>query len=80
MFAGTGGSNDRDPSVLETRRETRQEREARKLEKERVNRAKERDRSLREEHVDAGCLVTLGTYVGPEDFSKSTVRQLQVCC
>lgn len=62
----------------ETRRETRQEREARKLEKERAARLKERERSLREEGVDGGYLVTLGTYTGPEDFSKATVRQLMV--
>lgn len=61
------------------RRETRQEREARKLERERAIRAKERERSLKSEHVDGGYLVTLGTYTGPEDFSKPVVRQLQVC-
>lgn len=60
------------------RRETKAEREARRLERERVNRIKERERSLREESVDGGYLVTLGVYVGPEDFSKPVVRQLQV--
>ncbi|CAK7267743.1 SNF1-interacting protein [Sporothrix epigloea] len=60
------------------RRETRQEREARRLERERQARLVERERSLREEHVDGGYLVTLGTYVGPEDFNKSIVRQLQI--
>lgn len=60
------------------RRETRQEREARRAEKERAHRAKERERSSKEEGVDGGYLVTLGTYVGPEDFNKSVVRQLQV--
>ena len=40
---------------------------------------KERERSLKEEHVDGGYLVTLGTYIGPEDFNKGIVRQLQVC-
>lgn len=60
-------------------RETRQEREARKLEKERANRAKEREQSVREEHVDGGYLVTMGVYTGTEDFSKQVVRQLQVC-
>lgn len=59
-------------------RETRAEREARRLERERATRAKVRERSLREEHVDGGYLVTLGTYTGTEDFSKPTVRQLQV--
>ncbi|KAK2035265.1 hypothetical protein LX32DRAFT_151100 [Colletotrichum zoysiae] len=60
------------------RRETRQEREARRLERERVAREKERERSMKEEHVDGGYLVTLGTYTGPEDFSKPVVRQLQI--
>ncbi|KAF2111646.1 hypothetical protein BDV96DRAFT_499252 [Lophiotrema nucula] len=72
-----GGSSDRDPA-LEPRRETKAEREARKLEKERALRAQERERSLREEGVDGGYLVTLGTYTGPEDFSKPVVRQLQL--
>lgn len=76
-FLQTTGSGDVDPSG--TRRETKQEREARKLEKERFLRARERDRSMKEESVDGGYLVTLGTYVGPEDFSKMMVRQLQVC-
>jgi hypothetical protein len=77
---GTAGpSTDRDPA-LEPRRETRAEREARKLEKERLVRAQERDRSIREEGVDGAYLVTLGTYTGPEDFSKPIVRQLQVRC
>lgn len=48
------------------------------MERERVAREKERERSLKEEHIDGGYLVTLGTYTGPEDFSKQTVRQLQV--
>ncbi len=60
------------------RRETKQEREARRLERERQARLVERERSMKEEHVDGGFLVTLGTYVGPEDFSKPIVRQLQV--
>lgn len=33
---------------------------------------------MREEGVDGGFLVTLGTYTGPEDFNKSIVRQLQI--
>jgi hypothetical protein len=33
---------------------------------------------MREEHVDGGYLVTLGTYMGTEDYSKPVVRQLQV--
>ena len=75
-YLATLGSGDVDPSGQ--RKETRQERETRKLEKERLLRARERDRSMREENVDGGYLVTLGTYVGPEDFSKIMVRQLQV--
>lgn len=39
---------------------------------------KERERSMREEGVDGGYLVTLGVYTGTEDFNKSIVRQLQV--
>ena len=76
-FLGLGGSSDRDPA-LEPRRETKAEREARKLEKERQQRAQDRERSIKEEGVDGGFLVTLGTYTGPEDFSKPVVRQLQV--
>ena len=76
-FLGIGGNSDRDAGP-EPRRETKAEREARKLEKERVLRAQERERSIREEGVDGGYLVTLGTYTGPEDFSKPIVRQLQV--
>lgn len=73
-FLGIGNSNSEAPE----RRETKQEREARKLEKERVARIKERARSLQEESVDGGYLVTLGVYSGPEDFNKSIVRQLMV--
>ncbi|KAH7077640.1 protein SIP5 [Paraphoma chrysanthemicola] len=77
-FLGIGASSEpRDPA-LEPRRETKAEREARKLEKERVLRAQERERSIREEGVDGGFLVTLGVYTGPEDFSKPTVRQVQI--
>lgn len=68
---------DREDAPFE-HKETRAEREARKLEKERAARLKERERSLKEENVDGGYLVTLGTYTGTEDFSKPTVRQLQV--
>ena len=67
-----------DTSSLETRRETKQEREARKLEKERVAREKERERSMREESVDGGYLVTQGVYTGIEDYNKGVVRQLMV--
>ena len=76
-FLGIGGGSERDPA-LEPRRETKAEREARKLEKERQQRAQDRERSIKEEGVDGGYLVTLGTYTGTEDFSKSVVRQLQV--
>lgn len=76
---GSSGPSEREADPHGPRRETRQEREARKLEKERRNRALEREQSMKEEHVDGGYLVTLGTYVGVEDFSKPTVRKLQVC-
>jgi len=49
------------------------------LERERVARIAERERSMKEEHVDGGYLVTMGTYTGSEDFNKQIVRQLQVC-
>ncbi|KAF2819065.1 protein SIP5 [Ophiobolus disseminans] len=77
-FLGIVGSSEpRDPA-LEPRKETKAEREARKLEKERVIRAQEREKSLREEGVDGGYLVTLGVYTGPEDYSKPIVRQFQI--
>jgi len=69
---------DRQASGLEVRKETKQEREARKLEKERIARAKERERSMREEHVDGGYVVTQGVYTGTEDYNKGIVRQLMV--
>ena len=72
------GSNEPDVSSLETRRESKVEREARKQEKEKQARLKERERSMREEHVDGGYLVTQGVYVGAEDFSKPLVRQLMI--
>ncbi|KAK1480241.1 SIP5 [Colletotrichum costaricense] len=75
--AGSSSAAGREDAPYE-RRETRQEREARRLERDRVAREKERERSLKEEHIDGGYLVTLGTYTGPEDFSKPVVRQLQV--
>ncbi|KAJ5204107.1 uncharacterized protein N7498_004986 [Penicillium cinerascens] len=75
---GIGGSHDRDVASLEHRRETKQEREARRLEKERVARVKEREHSMKEEHVDGGYLVTQGVYVGTEDFNKAVVRQLMI--
>lgn len=75
-FLGIGTSSNAE--VVETRRESKQEREARKLEKERVNRLKERERSMKEEHVDGGYLVTQGVYTGTEDYNKPIVRQLMV--
>lgn len=75
---GLGHALEPDPADPAQRRETRAEREARKLEKERAAREKERERSTKEEGVDGGYLVTLGTYTGTEDFSKPVVRQLMV--
>lgn len=74
---GASSSSSRNDPPYE-RRETRAEREARRLERERVQRIKERERSLKEEQVDGGYLVTMGVYVGPEDFNKQIVRQLMV--
>lgn len=78
-FLGIGGSSEHDVASLEARRENKQERETRRIEKERIARLMERERSMREEHVDGGYLVTQGVYVGPEDYNKSIVRQLMVC-
>jgi hypothetical protein len=75
-FLGIGSTPQADPP--EVRRETKQEREARKLAKERELREKERERSMREEHIDGGFCVTQGVYVGTEDFNKAVVRQLMV--
>ncbi|EPQ67095.1 BgtA-20845 [Blumeria graminis f. sp. tritici] len=66
------GSN----SAGSERRESKQEREAKKLEKERQIRIVEREKSLREENVDGGYLVTMGIYTGIEDFNKVIVRKL----
>ena len=74
---GIGSSSTAEIAELQ-RRETKQEREARKLAKERAERAIERERSMREEHIDGGFCVTQGVYVGPEDFNKPIVRQLMV--
>ena len=78
MFGISGRERERDVATLETRRETKAEREARKLEKERAARLKERERSMREESVDGGYLVTQGVYTGIEDYNKAVVRQLMV--
>lgn len=75
-FLGLGSSSTTEPP--EVRRETKQEREARKLAKEREARIKERERSMKEEHIDGGFCVTQGVYTGPEDFNKVIVRQLMV--
>ncbi|KAL8766970.1 MAG: hypothetical protein Q9209_006382 [Squamulea sp. 1 TL-2023] len=75
---GLGNHPSEESASIETRRETKQEREARKLEKDRMARAKERERSMREEHVDGGYLVTQGVYSGIEDFDKAVVRQLMI--
>ncbi|KAK3303106.1 uncharacterized protein B0T15DRAFT_263649 [Chaetomium strumarium] len=75
---GSGGSSGSQPEPPYERRETKQEREARRLERERIARIAERERSMKEEHVDGGFLVTMGTYTGPEDFNKQIVRQLQI--
>ena len=77
-FLRIGHDREHETDASERPRETKQEREARKVEKERQARLKERERSMRDENVDGGYLVTLGTYTGPEDFSKSIVRQLQI--
>lgn len=77
-FLHLGRSRGEEQPQQERVRETRQEKEARRTERERQARLKERERSMREEHVDGGYLVTLGTYIGPEDYSKPVVRQLQV--
>ncbi len=75
-FLGLGSSSTAEPP--EIRRETKQEREARKLAKEREARQKERERSMKEEHIDGGFCVTQGVYTGTEDFNKAVVRQLMV--
>lgn len=77
-FLGLGNGVERDLPGPDSRRETKQEREARKLEKERVLRERERERSMREESVDGGYLVTQGVYTGIEDYNKSVTRQLMV--
>ncbi|KAI9650061.1 SNF1-interacting protein [Ciborinia camelliae] len=70
----SGGLNNEGPE----RKETRAEAKARKLERERIARIEERERSIKEEHVDGGYLVTMGVYIGPEDFNKAIVRQLMI--
>jgi hypothetical protein len=77
-FLHLGRSRGEEQPQPERVRETRQEKEARRTERERQARLKERERSMQEEGVDGGYLVTLGTYIGPEDYSKPVVRQLQV--
>lgn len=65
-------------TAVEPRRETKQERDARRLEKDRASRLKERQRSMKCEHVDGGFLVTHGVYTGMEDFCKPIVRYLMI--
>jgi hypothetical protein len=79
LTLGIGGSGPLSSLGTEPRRETKQERDARRAERDRVAREKERERSMREESVDGGYLVTLGVYTGLEDFSRPIVRQLVVC-
>lgn len=75
---GIGSVLERGTIGFENRRETKQEREARRLQREKVNRERERERSMREESVDGGFLVTQGVYTGIEDYNKPIVRQLMV--
>jgi len=77
-LASAGGGSSSRADAPHERRETKQEREIRRLERERLARTAERERSMREEHVDGGYLVTMGIYNGPEDFNKQIVRQLIV--
>jgi len=81
LFLGrtVSGGGESDVS-LEPRRETKVEREARKLERERIQREKDREWSMRVENIDGGYLITQGVYTGPEDYSKPVVRQLMVRC
>jgi len=67
-----------DEAALAARRETKAEREAKRIEKERITRERERERSMCEESVDGGYLVTQGVYTGVEDYNKSIVRTLMV--
>ncbi|KAF3927037.1 hypothetical protein ABW21_db0208709 [Orbilia brochopaga] len=57
---------------------TREERRAEKEAERRKEREKERERSMAEESVDGGYLVTVGVYTGPEDYNLKIVRQLQI--
>ena len=79
VLAGIAHGSDRESlTAVETRRETKPERDARRLERERANRVKERERSMKDESVDGGFLVTQGVYIGTEDFDKAVVRRLMV--
>ena len=75
---GIVSTTERDQAGLENRRETKQERETRRLQREKVTREREREQSMRKENVDGGFLVTQGVYTGTEDYSKHIVRQLMV--
>lgn len=80
LFARERENADRDRTVegLELRREAKAERDARRTERDRMSREKEREKSMKEEHVDAGYLVTQGVYTGAEDYEKPMVRQFMV--
>ncbi|KAF3104060.1 SNF1-interacting protein, variant 2 [Orbilia oligospora] len=65
---------ERDEGPYKTREERRAEKEAER----RKEREKERERSMAEESVDGGYLVTVGVYTGPEDYNLKVVRQLQI--
>ncbi|KAI5782632.1 hypothetical protein EDC01DRAFT_751610 [Geopyxis carbonaria] len=55
----------------------KQARELRRQERER-ERLKERERSLKEDRVDGGFLVTQGVYTGTEDFKDKIVRHFMI--
>ncbi|KAI5287683.1 SNF1-interacting protein [Ascosphaera aggregata] len=76
MSSSLGIAGERESAPVAPRKETRQDREARKQEREQALRLEERERSIREEHVDGGYLVALGVYIGHEDWNKKVVRRL----
>ncbi|KAK6539954.1 SNF1-interacting protein [Orbilia ellipsospora] len=65
---------ERDDGPYKTREERRAEREAEK----KKERDKERERSMAEESIDGGFLVTVGVYTGLEDYNIKIVRQLMI--
>ncbi|KAL7266560.1 SNF1-interacting protein [Rhizina undulata] len=74
LFGLGVGSREQRERDREAERESREQRKAEK-EKERL---KERERSMREESVDGGLLVTQGVYTGVEDFKDRIVRHLMI--